>query len=215
MKKAHCLMLALLLAPLGCASSEPTGLSISEASPQHPKATDIPPEQATAAYWLSQPAPAQATAFDFDKLTSACLDVARDYQFTIDRTDYRDGVITTRPMISPQFFEFWRHDAGTFEDVLQSSLQTIRRSVRFDLTRSEDGVFTARPKVLVEKLSLVQRRITSEAQYRYVFSPLSNDATYTTAAGTTVPTRYWFAIGRDEALEKQLADAVARKLREN
>jgi hypothetical protein len=209
------LLFALLLLPLGCASSEPTGLTISQASPERPMATDIPPEQATSSYWLSQPAPAAAVGFDFNKLCDACLDSARDRQFTVDRTDYRDGVITTRPMVSQQFFEFWRSDVGTFDGVLQSSLQTIRRSIHFELSRSEDGLYTAHPKVLVEKLSLVQRRITSVAQYRYIFSPLGNDATFTTAQGTVVPTRYWYAIGRDEALEKQLAESIAKKLRDN
>lgn len=178
-------------------------------------AADIPPEQATATYWLGQPTHASVMGFDFNKLCDACLDAARDEQFTIDRTDYRDGLITTRPQISPQFFEFWHRDAGSFTDVIQSSLQTIRRTIRFELSRSEDGLFTARPKVLVEKLSIVQRRITSVAQYRYVFSPLSTDATFTTSEGKSVPTRYWYAIGRDEAMERQLADAVARKLRDD
>jgi hypothetical protein len=204
----------LLLLPLGCAS-EPSGESIAQESPIHHTATDIPPEQATAAYWLAQPATASASGVDFTKLCNACMDTARDEQFIIDRTDFRAGVITTRPMVSPQFFEVWRSDYGTFSDLVQSSLQTIRRTIRFELSRSEDGVFTARPKVLVEKLSLVPRRITAEVQYIYVFSPLGNDTTFKTPQGVIVPTRYWYAIGRDEAMEKQLADQIAHKLREN
>ncbi|MGA3068397.1 MAG: hypothetical protein ABSF29_16265 [Tepidisphaeraceae bacterium] len=206
------LLIALLLAPVGCAS-EPEGIDISNASPAHASATNIPVEQATPAYWLTRPAKASAVAFDFPKLCDACLDVARDYQFTIDRTDYRQGVITTTPKISPQLFEFWRKDAGTYYDELQSSLQTIRRTIRFELSRSDEGLFTVRPKVLVEKLSIEQRRITSETQYQFVFSPLGNSGTFTTDQGVTLPLRYWYAIGRDEPMEKQLAEAIARKLR--
>ena len=207
------LLLLLLLIPLGCAT-EPEGPSMSSASPEYPSATSIPPEQATAAYWLNNPATASAVGFDFQKLCDACMDTARQEQFTIDRTDFRDGVITTRPMVSPQWFEFWRSDAGTYYDVLLSSLQCIRRTIRFELTRSEEGLFTVRPKVLVERLSIEQRRITSETQYIFVFSPLGTDSTFTTDQGVTLPLRYWYAIGRDEAMEKDLADTIARKLRE-
>ena len=185
-----------------CASQ---GIDVPKAHP----VTDAPPEQATVAYWLRQPAKNSVSSLDFDKLWDACDRTARGYQFVIDRTDYREGVLTTFPMVSPQFFELWRQDYGTFHDLMQSSLQTIRRSIHFEITLTQEGYYLARPKVVVERLSQTPRRITSVAEYRNVFGAA---ATPYNADQPTPPPRYWYAIGRDEAFEHQLADDIRHKL---
>lgn len=201
----------ILLATLAGCAGEPTGESI--AAPSKPTATDIPVEQAKPGYWFNQPAIAGVDSMDFQRLCNACMDTARDYQFSIDRTDYRDGLITTQPMISKQFFEVWRNDTGNLDATLQSSLQTIRRTIHFELARQDNGNYTAKPKVLVERLSFYQRRITSVAEYRYVFVPTGPQNTFQTDQGVTLPIRYWYAIGRDEPLERQLAESIEEKLR--
>jgi hypothetical protein len=196
-------MIFILLTAAGCASQ---GIDL----PRGRSVTQAPAEQATAAYWLHQPADQSVASLDFDKLWDACDRAARDYQFTIDRTDYREGVITTVPMVSPQFFEPWRQDFGTFHDLMESSLQTVRRSIRFEISLSQDGFFLARPKVVVERLSLTPRRITSVAQYRNVFG--GGSGPQYTDQQSNPPPRYWYAIGRDDAFERQLADNIRHKL---
>jgi hypothetical protein len=158
------------------------------------------------------PATTGATSQDFDKLCNACQDTARDFLFSIDRTDYREGLITTRPMISKQFFEFWRRDTATVDDCMQSSLQTIRRTIRFEIVHEADGSYSAHPKVVVERQSYYQRRITSVAEYRYVFTPTGPESTFQTDQGKTLPIQYWYAIGRDQPLERELASAIQQKL---
>jgi hypothetical protein len=115
-------------------------------------------------------------------------------------------------MISKQFFEVWRSDAGTPQEVLLDSIQTIRRTVRFELTRRPDGSYLASPKVLVEQSSHPERRLTVEAQFTGAFAAIAETPTRTTEQGVAVPTRYWYALGRDEAMEKQLANSVCGKL---
>lgn len=131
----------------------------------------IPADRATAAYWFSRPAVASVTSHDYGKLWDACAQTLRNDQFDIDEEDYREGVLTTWPMISKQFFEIWRSDAGTFYDVMVDSLQTIRHSVRFDLSRGPDGTYVARPKVLIEQSSHPERRISAVSEAARAFVP--------------------------------------------
>ncbi|MGD0541502.1 MAG: hypothetical protein ABSB33_08285 [Tepidisphaeraceae bacterium] len=178
-----------------------------------PALLSIPAERGTADYWLNQPAVASASSVDYQRLWAACGQTLRDDQFEIEQEDYREGVLTTWPMVSMQFFEFWRSDAGTLHGVMLDSLQTIRRSVRFELSRGPDGSYVARPKVLIEQSSHPERRLSSVSQYAGAFTVTAEAPTRITEEGATVPNRYWYVLGRDEAMEKELADSVRAKLR--
>ena len=139
--------------------------------------TAIDPETVQPHYWLSQPGVAEVTAQDFQTLWSACEDVARDYFFKLDRNDWRSGVLTTQPMVSSQFFEPWRRELQTAADVAESSTATIRRTIRFEVSANGHGTYTVTPKVLVERQSLAERRVTSVVLYRGVFGGRSGTGT--------------------------------------
>ena len=151
----------------------------------------------------------------FDALWNACERAARTRLFPIERTDYRAGVLTTRPMISKQFFELWRTDAVTAGDVAESSLATIRRTVRFDIQPTPDGKFRATPSVLVERYSAAERRITSAYFYRSTFrrQATQSQGTRESDRGVYLPGRYWYELGHDAALERELRENVAAALR--
>jgi hypothetical protein len=186
--------------------------SVPPATP--PALTAAPSEQSGSDYWFNQPPVASVTSSDFQKLWDACATTLINDQFEIDRRDYRLGVLTTWPMISKQFFEFWRSDAGTPREVIWDSLQTIRRTVRFEFSRQPDGSYTAHPKVLIETSAHPERRITAQAQYSQAFAAVGETPTITNEEGVTIPTRYWYSLGRDEAMEKELANSVREKLGE-
>ena len=223
---------ALLLAG-GCASS--TGF------PTTQLATDIDPQQAEPGYWYDQPPVASAGAPDFDPLWDACERVARDYLFEIDRRDRRDGVMTTVPMVSAQFFEPWRRELSTFDDVAQSSVATVRRTIRFEVrkasagkaaTQSDGGAmgsapvqsvpstestspdgYVVTPYVLVERQTLAERRVTSVLPYRTYFRSDKNAfGTRETDRSVVLPSGYWYAIGRDKNLEERLAREIAARV---
>ena len=192
--------------------------------PQHPAATQpataAPREQAQPAYWLDQPAIASAESHDFQRLWDATEAVAREFFFQLDRTDYRAGMLTTRPMVSAQWFEPWRPDVQTFGNSIQSSLATIRRTLQFHFERLDDGSFRVWPKVLVERQAMTERRITSAISYRQVFSrparpELRPRGTRESDVGIFLPERYWYAIGRDDALERTLARSIEKKLKKS
>lgn len=152
------------------------------------------------------------TAGSFERLWNACAQVARNRQFSIDRRDYRGGVLTTEPLTSAQFFEPWRRDAVTLDAIAESSLATIRRTIRFEFTRHANGTFSVVPHVLVERYSSAERRITSAQLYRSAFRKTTATGSRETDRGVALPTRYWYRTGNDPVLEKDLAEAVRSRV---
>ena len=177
-----------------------------------PTATDIPAERATTAYWLKQSAVATVSFADYQKLWDACAQTLVNDQFELDRQDFREGKLTTWPLISKQFFEIWRSDAGTLHDIWLDSTQTIRRTVWFEISRGPDGGYVATPKVLIEQSSHPERRITAVAQFSAAFSSTDQAPTRQTAAGTVVGNYYWYALGRDNDMERELVYSIGEKL---
>lgn len=178
-----------------------------------PLATDADPALATAAHWLGQPATETVTHPDYDDLWDACRATARWRGFRVDRTDYRGGLLVTHPLTSKQVFELWRRDVVTLPDVAESTLATTRRIVRFEIRKQPDGGYACVPKVLVERYAQSERRITSVTQYRESFS--SGEGILGSRErdkGFDVPVTYWYAIARDAALERVLAEGVRARL---
>jgi hypothetical protein len=204
------LMRLLLLVPLAAASGYLTGCAAHRPTPPPPQ----DPRTGDAAWWIAKPAAASVVADDFTPLWRACRAAAIGASFTIDRVDFRGGLMTTLPQVSKQFFELWRNDVATSRDVLESSLDTIRRSVRFELRRLDDGRFEAVPKVIVERFSLAERRITTVARFAEIFTvEMTEGNRARDRYGGDLPDMYWYATGRDTALEKRLAESVRRGLR--
>lgn len=192
------------------AGCQPKIMPASEASSW--KVTQIDPEQAETAYWLDRPAVVAVRAENFDKLWAATDRSARQYRFMPNRQDYRHGVLTTSPLISKQFFEVWQNDVVTTAEMARSSLATMRRTVRFDFEEKSPGEFEVMPKVVVERYVSSERRLTSIEQYTEAFSATRVEATSDESNASNIPTDYWYAVGRDNALEKRLAGAIAEKI---
>ncbi|MBN1512724.1 MAG: hypothetical protein JXB13_11980 [Phycisphaerae bacterium] len=143
-------------------------------------------------------------------LWETCQDVLRQNRFALDRVDRPAGVITTYPTTSQQFFEFWRHDVNTAYDLADSSLSTVRRQARVDVTPAESDANKMRVSVVVR----VQRLSSPERQF-------NNSATVLQCFGDELPgeagqqrlTRaddYWIDLGRDAAMERYLLDRIIR-----
>jgi len=189
-------------------------------APQNPAATQpvtvSDPATTQPSYWLSQSAGATVTSQDFDELIKSTETVLRDYCFVIDRLDYRLGLITTEPLVGAQFFEPWRRDNQTMDDVAKSSLGTRRRTVRVEIVRNDDNTFTAALKVLLERQTVAEQRITNVVSYRGARRPTeARDVprgTKESDQGVLIPSKYWYPIARDEALEKKLASEIQQFL---
>jgi hypothetical protein len=168
-------------------------------------------------YWMEQPGSSRVASADFDRLWAACQDVARDYLFKLDREDYRGGILTTQPMVSGQWFEPWRGDVRTSYDRDESSLATIRRTITFQFERTAGDSWEVTPKVLVERQAMAERRISSAAIYRQVFTlprsaQMQPSGSREADQGIYLPQRYWYPLRRDAEFERVLAAEVQKRL---
>jgi hypothetical protein len=188
----------------GCAASH---------HPTTKPVTDMDPKLAQPDYWWSQPAVVHVTAADFQKLWDACKGELYVRLFPVDREQYRDGLLTSEPVVSKQFFELWRTDAVDLHDVTESSLGTLRRTIHFQVTRNDDGTYDMVPKVLVERFQSTERRLTAINQYHESFSaPRAYSDLPDESGQPTGGADYWYAIRRDSDLEKNLAAAIKHRL---
>ena len=186
---------------------------------QPPDAPTTRPSLSTTqpSYWLSLPAAATNESSDFEQLWKACDKAARHFGFVLDRLDRRMGVITTQPLISKQFFELWRPDVATADDLERSSLATYRRTLRFQIQKLDGGRgFRATPSVLIERQAVAERPIVASIYLRQAFRADHRhhpSGTPESDQGILLPQQYWYPTGRDTALEKQVAENVQKRLR--
>jgi len=119
-------------------------------------------------YTTPQVAPATQTPAqrNFDALWQGSLEVLRRYHFEIDRRDPRAGVITTRRMLARHWFEFWRPDAVTAEDLAEGTLQTVnlQATVRIAPVAGKDGQFAAGVEVAVFRPRRLGREIIAAGE---------------------------------------------------
>ena len=165
-------------------------------------------------YWTTQPSVVQVRAASFQRLWSACERTSREFGFPLDRQDFRNGLMTTEPVISQQFFEPWRHDTGTASGVANNSLASYRRTIRFQIEKQDES-YVMTPCVIVERFAQAEQPIASDIYLRSSMNVEKHPmlGTKETDRAIYLPRRYWYATGRDNALERDLAKAVEKKLR--
>jgi len=199
---------ALALFLPGCTGEEP-----SPATTQ--LATAIDPKTAEPSYWYDKPGLVSVEAPEFDTLWKSCKLAARDDSFILDRPGYRDGLMTTQPLTSQQFFQPWLHNVGDGHALIQASLATMRRTIRFEMTKVGEGPaakWQCVPKILVERYQEVERRITNETEYREAFNLTRQEAAMQDERErdptSGIAPAYWYAVGRDYELERQIASLI-------
>jgi hypothetical protein len=78
-------------------------------------------------------------------------DVLAKMHFTIEKADYENGIIRTRPLSGAQFFELWRSDNVGASNTLEANIHSIRRIVELHIRqktedrrqKTEDGNLTS------------------------------------------------------------------------
>lgn len=189
-----------------------TGCMLRPVNPNAPIATDIDPKSALNDYWFNKPTVVSVEATHIEALWNAAVDAAKERSFIIDRRDFREGWLSTQPLVSKQPFEFWRGDVVSPVAELQCTLSTMRRTVRFHFTRTADGKYICEPKVVVERYAMPERRITAVDQYLEAFTTEHAAEDVATEEGQAIRVEYWYADGRDYDLERVLAESIRNKL---
>lgn len=181
---------------------------------QSPSLTETDTRLASKEYWIDQPANASVTHDDFDELWNAAVDAARWRGYRPERIEYRSGMLQTYPVVSKQIFEFWRRDVSSLDGMTEATLSTMRRIVRFEIAKRDDGTFECVPKVVVQRYSSLEHRITSITRYRETFSIASAVGNKERDRGVDLVDTYWYAVGRDADLEKDLAIAIESRVKQ-
>ena len=142
-------------------------------------------------------------------LWQSCKSELKNRGFRLDRVDLRSGVIETFPMVSRQWFEFWRHDVVDAASLAESSLQTIRRRVGIKLTPLGENKYRFNCRATVQRLSMPPSTVSGSVWAENVFystagrSPIWNDPD----GG-----RVWVTLGNDTALAGNIISSVKAAL---
>ena len=148
-----------------------------------------------------------------DEPWEAAREVLRRQRFEIGRLDRRAGIIITRPLTSQSAFEFWRHDVDTSYDLLESTLNAIRRRVTVRVAAGQgDGQAEIDVVVIKERLARPERQFSSSTQAFHFFG----DSLPGTAGQLRLgpESEYWIELGRDPAMENYLADRIVALCRQ-
>lgn len=161
------------------------------------------------------PEPQAAADEDFNAVWDAAVQTLRQHHFELDRTDRRAGVIATFPMVGQSWFEFWRADAATARDLLESSLHTIYRQATVTIRRggaesasAPAGECRAAVEVQVWRSNRPAGQVTSASEaYEMFLDPeaLAPERAQGDAGGAGAAP---VALGRDQNLEEILAQRI-------
>jgi hypothetical protein len=134
-------------------------------------------------------------------------DVLVKMHFTIDKANYENGFIRTKPLPGAKFFEFWRSDNVGADNWLLSNLHSVRRLVELNVNE-QDRDLLIKCDVQIYRLSLPERNIRSSAHAYDLFStsgPAMQNIQITPEQKADMA---WIDLGKD----KQLAAEILKRI---
>jgi hypothetical protein len=136
-------------------------------------------------------------------------DVLRDFNFTIAKEDVNSGYIRTRPLTGGQFFEFWRKDNADSRDVLESSIQDIRRTAQIKINEA-DSKLAVNCVVKVQRLYLPQ---VSAKNAGLRFDRITGQQIRTTTLSLDIDTKTitWIDLPDDIKLSSAILKKIEKK----
>ena len=149
-------------------------------------------------------------AGDKDELWRVCQDEVKGRGFRLDMVDLRSGVIATYPLVSSQWFEFWRRDVVSNATRLESSLHTVRRRVHLELKAQDTREYRLVCRVEVERFSSPPRITGGTVRVQKTFSRTSRLGRDTDAIEDK---QRWIRLGGDPALEADILNSIKMTLR--
>jgi hypothetical protein len=143
----------------------------------------------------------------YDRLWDSVGDTLRNQYFDLDRQDRLEGVITTLPVTSSQFFELWRPQPETLGSWGESNLQTIQRMAMITIKpASEGGAYDLGVQVDESRYSLPERQIDNSAGALRLYS--SDAPTETGDMERVARTAQMIPLGRNKPAEERLLKLI-------
>ena len=153
----------------------------------------------------AEPTASEISKEELDAHWNAALAVLRRHDFTPDRQDRAQGVITTLPTTSMQWGEAWRRDVATEYDYAHASLHTTQRQVTVRFVHGPQ--WTLQVQVDIYRLSADESQITTASSAMQAFSGVLPTTEGGNQFGSTED-KHWVPLGRDGALESRLLDSI-------
>jgi hypothetical protein len=144
-------------------------------------------------------------------LMAAAEDVLVRMQFVIEKYDLEKGVITTKPLRAPQFFEFWRSDNASAKNTAEANIHSIRRIVELN-TFGADGKICLKCEVQIKRLSIPPQEIESVSRASSMFTG-GNTSLQRLKLETDEIT--WIDLGSDIELQNKILKLVQRKIKQD
>jgi hypothetical protein len=135
------------------------------------------------------------------------VDVLHDFHFPIARENRLDGVIETDYRVGSNVLEPWHGDSVGSFNRLESTLQSIRRKVRVDLTPVEGGYLVGVEAFKEQEDLLGVAENTAGAATFRKNTPLERDLNV--VVGQSSPSG-WYSLGRDADLEQAILAEMQR-----
>ena len=127
--------------------------------------------------------------------------------FDLDNVDRRAGVIETEPRTSSQWYEFWARDVVTWQGRAESSLHTLRRSVRLEMRADPDSSCRLSCRALVDREVIAPGVVSGSARANSIFAGAAGRMPTLKPLGDQQISQ-WVSLGRDNALEQDILQSI-------
>ena len=149
---------------------------------------------------------------DSIELWRACQEELRSRMFRIDRADRRSGVIESHPRVSSQWFELWGRDTATARDWGESSLHTVRRTVRVEAEPMGAGGCEVVCKVVVERWSTGPTEVPGSMNAADVLQEVAERSGDSGGGARREGRGEWVLLGEDEALAADIVSGIGARV---
>ncbi len=231
------LLLALALFAVGCTSHivplRPVE-RVEEWVPDAPPATVVSTtasttaatEAATASAPATQPGhmvvkvkdPNETSRFiykaSYDNVWRQANEIVAAAGFSLDRQDYRLGVMTSYALPSAQIIEFWKPQHVDFTDTMENTVNNQRRSLRVTISKVEGkpDFYQIGIQVLVERESNPREDIGGPVFVQGSGFGRNSITLRSDYAEPKYEAGHWVTIGHDPDMERKLMDALFNRI---
>jgi hypothetical protein len=150
----------------------------------------------------------------YEQLFEAAAHSLRTQYFRLDRQDHAEGVITTHPETTTNWFELWRPQPSPAYYWWEANLATIQRTATVTLKQGATaGEYDINVEVQRQRYNLPERQIDNSAAAMRLFSsaaPTEEGRMEKAAAHSD-----WILLGRDAFLEQKVLQAILASYGQN
>ena len=150
---------------------------------------------------------------DADDIWQTCQDQIKERGFRLDLVDRREGIIISYPQVSKQWFEFWCQDVVTSEDLIESSLHTVRRIIQIEMDDMGEQSYGLYCRVAVERLWRGTEIVGGRVWAREILGKsVGRIPVYGSGGPAEAVSEVWLPAGEDHALESSILQSISGML---